>query len=110
MIIQEEKWRSCESCGSHIERVQEKEYGCDTCRKHINENYGQEREYLRLVVFAKTDNSGAKDYQFCSWKCVFKKLRTLKTDYFVSLPYLHFDSNIKGQRASDFLKCLKVSK
>lgn len=86
-------------------RVFDDVYGCDNCRKEID--FNKEDPYLDLTVFHHEEVS--EHFVFCSWKCVLEKLPSLKTDYFISLPFLHFDATQKGIRAKDFLQLLKTS-
>jgi len=87
--------------------IQSESYGCDTCKTSISLlTKNDEHEYLDITVFHRVE-SGTTHYQCCSWVCVFKKLKTLKTDYFISLPFLKFDTTVKGQTARDFFKCLR---
>lgn len=49
--------------------------------------------------------------QFCCWQCVIEMLPKLKTDYFISLPFLHFDEeSTAGVRAQDFFKAISKFK
>lgn len=104
MLIQDNKYRVCDSCRArHL--ISERIYGCDTCKKVIDMNQ-PEREYLSATVFSHT--KGNADIHACSWVCMMKALRKVKTDYFVSPPFLHYDKSAsKGMRASDFFKLLK---
>lgn len=61
---------------------------------------------LTMTVFHK-DGSAAEHMHFCSWKCCVKALRKVKTDYFISLPFLHYDGSQKGLGAQDFFALLK---
>ena len=88
-------------------------YGCDECKKPINRaELGPKgsRQYLQAQVFSRHDRDGAKSLEFCSWKCCLKGLSKAKTDYFVSLPYLHYDETQKGIRSSDFFAAVKAFK
>jgi hypothetical protein len=71
-------------------------YTCDECGKVINE------QRLTAVVFQKDEVDGSQSIDCCSWRCLLRKLATVDTDYFVVLPYLHFDDVPEGQRVSDF--------
>jgi hypothetical protein len=88
MIIKSREYKVCETCG-HRELVADEVYGCDQCGKEC----GKEDDSLRIRVFLKNeeDNSSTEHYQFCSWICVFRKLRDLQSNYFIELPYLSFD-------------------
>ena len=103
MQLQECQYSVCKSCNQRVKRIREEVYGCDHCKKEIDMNEPQ-REYLEATVFMRNDQT--YQMQFCSWKCCLTKLKTVKSDYFISLPYLHYgDSNIL---AKDFFKLVKV--
>lgn len=101
-IIKKGERTECGECHRTIS-VTNDVYGCDTCEKQIDENA------LRVFVFSHK-GSGASEYRFCSWACVLKKLKTLKSDYFIDLPFLHFDTATKGQHARDFFAAIKAFK
>lgn len=77
-------------------RISDEVYGCDECRTEID----REKSYLEATIFQQEGDSEHR--QYCSWKCVVKNLRKVKSDYFVSLPFLHYDQKQKGLRAKDF--------
>lgn len=92
MLIQEAKYSTCGECGRHKSTVQEEIYGCDNCRKEIQRNLkANKRQHLQLTVFHDPANSSSQHLEFCSWKCVIAYLPKIKSNYFVSLPYMHFD-------------------
>lgn len=85
-------------------------YGCDECKKEFGED-----NRLEITVFyndknlRKLRNTASEDtdrHQFCSWKCVGKFMPKVKCDYFVSLPYLHYDAQTPGTTVKDFLKLI----
>ena len=105
MIIKEQKFKVCKECGDR-ELIKDEEYGCDTCKTNIDYLSGsKEREYMEITVFHYGDKTDR--YQFCSWACMFEKLKNIKTDYFVSLPYLKFDSNVKSLGVEGFWAAIK---
>ena len=104
MLIKEQKYRTCKSCQAR-HSIGEEVYGCDTCRKEIDLNK-KGVEYLDATVF-RHNGEAAKHMQFCSWKCAMKSLRKVKSDYFISLPFLQYDSSSAGLRAHDFFALLK---
>lgn len=91
------------------QRVSDEVYGCDCCKKTITQG-----ETLDIDVFfndaakykkqEETYGGSADKYNFCSWECVIKKLSKIKTDYFISLPFLRYDNPKDGRGAKDFLK------
>ena len=107
MKIRDSVWKKCVQCGSRLEELQNEAYGCDLCQKPINlYDADKDRNYLMLTVFFN-GNKEAVHKHYCSWVCCLKELRKIKTDYFVSLPYLHYDEKAVGMKAADFLKCIK---
>lgn len=103
-IIKETVFETCGACQQR-RRVADEVRGCDVCKKVFGDN----DPYLPLGVFNK-DDRGSAQLDCCSWDCVFKVLPTIESDYFVSLPYLHYDyDTAKGQRASDFFAALQVA-
>ena len=108
MKIKEAVWKECGECGKRREQVSEEVWGCDHCKKTINpfELKENARQYLDFSVFYKTKES--VHHQVCSWACFAKLIKKIKTDHFISLPFMTFDGpNIKGIMAKDFLKILK---
>lgn len=105
MIIKEREYKTCPECGSK-ELVEEAVFGCDNCEKPIDFNKSEkEREYLHITVFYH-EKEGTDSLHLCSWKCVFQKLRTLKTDSFIDLPYLSFDMANREMRVEGFWEAL----
>lgn len=76
-------------------------YGCDQCKKEIQVH--NDPTVLEIAIFHNTKESERK--QFCSWKCVFKFIPKVKSDYFLSLPFVHFDQKTRG--IDELLKFLK---
>jgi hypothetical protein len=100
-IIKEAEFATCGECGSR-RRVADEVRGCDVCKKV----FADEEPYLSADIFRK-DTNGAERLDCCSWICAFNGLRSIETDYFVSLPYLHYDEDTPvGQRAIDFFEAL----
>lgn len=108
MIIKKQEFKVCKECGDK-KLVKNEEYGCDTCKTNIDYlSGGEDREYLEVTVFH--NNGETERLQFCSWACVLDKLKTLKTDYFISLPYLMFDSSVKSLGVEGFWAAIKEIK
>src|SRR3990167_5642438 len=103
---------TCRLCNhTKSKLILEESYGCDWCEKpiddlieagHKNTKYS---EYLSITVFS--NHTESKSYEFCSWKCVFAKLRTIKCNYFVSLPYVTYEKTTPGQTPEDLFRCLR---
>lgn len=108
MIIKEAKYRKVKRIVEEL--ISDDVYGCDQCKKEMLD-IGK----LSIDVFfhdekiKKQNKGGADKYDFCSWKCVIKFLSTIKTDYFISLPFLHYDekNTTKGTSAKDFFDLFK---
>lgn len=102
-VVKEAVFETCDHCKSR-KRVAEEVRGCDVCKSV----FGKDGASLNFSVF-KHDQSYADQVDCCSWKCVFQALQTVESDYFVSLPYLHYDANDtpEGARAEDFFAALK---
>ena len=83
------------------ERVSQDVYGCDNCKKVIDFNL-KDVESLEATVFKHAGNTESNRLEFCSWKCCIVRLRKVKTDYFISLPFLSFDNKQNGLKAKDF--------
>ena len=107
MKIKEATYKACQTC-DHKTRETDEEYGCDECRKPIDYG-GEQRQYLRVNIFHH-GSSPSTELHLCSWKCAMKALKKVKSDYFVSLPYLHYDERQKGIRANDFFDAIKAFK
>ena len=106
MIIKKQEFKVCKECGDK-KLVKDEEYGCDVCKTNIDYlSGGDDREFLEIQVFYDEDDRVSR-FQLCSWACVFEKLKTVKTDYFISLPYLMFDSNIKSLGVEGFWAAIK---
>ena len=109
MIVKKAKYKKVRKLVT--ERVSDDVYGCDHCKKEFKKGENN----LEITVFftnsklKKQNEGGDTDrYQFCSWDCVCTFLPTIKCDYFISLPFLHFDKQSKGTTAQDFFKLLTI--
>ena len=109
MKLKDAKYKVCKECGSRKEVISDDKYGCDQCKKEINfySEGKSHNDFLDIKVFHH-NNDPTEEFQFCSWKCVFKFLPTIKTNYFVTLPYLHYEDDVMpGQGIKGFLKEIK---
>ena len=104
----------CPTCNSHIKTLEEEQYGCDCCKKVIDledNKYGnRESPHLSVTVFYKEDHDKTDHLEFCSWKCLYLKLKEYKdrTDIsFIAFPYLSFERDIKDKYCGDFFECIK---
>lgn len=73
-------------------------HGCDECGSVIDE-YPNPDNRLDLTVFRHVDDCETESHHFCSWECVLKFLPKIKTDYFVDLPMMYYDTP-KGSKRS----------
>jgi len=100
----------CMECGN-IKEYEEREFFCDYCDNEINNKNIEQHNMLEISVFFKYNDIDNDDntinYQFCSWKCVIEKLKTIECDYFISLPELIYEPTKEGLKAKDFLELLK---
>ena len=106
MIIKQRKWKQCPECKSRS-LLSEEVYGCDNCRKPIDfDKPDKEKEYLRLTVFYHYRDE-TDDLEFCSWECVFERLKELKTDSFIDLPYISFEMKNPKMGIEAFWKAIR---
>lgn len=76
--------------------------GCDNCRSVID--FQENGTYLHITVFS---HSGESFYMhFCGWRCCLEKTKSVSTDFFIALPYLHYDDCGDGMGAKDFWKAV----
>jgi hypothetical protein len=109
MKIKEAVNESCGECGRYKKEVSPDVYGCDNCRKEIQRNLAAgKRQNLQMTVFRNPHNSDSQNLEFCSWKCVLAYLPKIRCNYFVNLPYLHFDAGypreMTGKALIDLLR------
>ena len=99
MIIKEAEYSECEACGNR-HRIACRQLVCDICGNHINEEcFGG--DVLEITTFPADRYSDSMDMHFCSWKCVFKALPNISTDYFIDLPC------ITAERLEEFKAAFK---
>lgn len=111
MIVKKAKYKNVKQ--SVRKQVSPDIFGCDECTKEL----GEEDDKLEITVFYN-DRKLAKNkigddtdkYQFCCWECMGKFLPKIKCDYFISLPFLHYDTKTKGTTAKDFIKLVNRKK
>lgn len=104
MLLRERKYNKCTTCNHSTTLIHDEAYGCDECFKEIDMSK-PESDYLQGSVHHHDKEVEWRHY--CSWKCALKNLRKAKTDYFISLPLLSFDSKKKGMQAKDFFALMK---
>lgn len=105
MKLTERIFERCKKCKQTTKCIREESFGCDGCKAVIDMNK-PDRDYLQATVFTHSDKT--THLQFCSWKCCIKKLKAVKTDYFISLPFISFDTKNPRMHAREFFKLLKV--
>jgi hypothetical protein len=113
MKLRDEKWNECTACHRRTTIAQEESYGCDECKKPIDDQLNSKntrhRDFLEVKIFRHVETTGHADrLHFCSWDCVFKYLPKIKTDYFVEMPFLNYEAGWKGTTAKDFFKALRA--
>jgi hypothetical protein len=96
MIIKEAKYNEVLITQSRC--VEEAVYGCDECGVEITD-YPNEESRLEVTVF-HSDSEDIDHLHFCSWDCVLKFIPKIDTDYFVSLPFILFDSAKNSPRSA----------
>lgn len=105
MKIKDRVYEICDKCGNNINLLQNEVWGCDNCGKEFDESHCR----LNATIFYKQKEEDT--LEFCSWKCAIEKLKTIKTDNFIDLPYLAFDDlegfYQDGSLAKDFFELLK---
>lgn len=106
MLLKESVREDCTKCGHYIREISPEQHGCDKCKKPIVPFGNDER--LDVAVFHSGDST--KHFYFCSWECVFKFVKTVKSDHFFTLPYVSINNKIPGRRASDFWKIVRKLK
>src|SRR3990167_1591003 len=96
MLIRKRIPKKCRLCENVIGTLQDDSYGCDGCGKSIDDLLASKDtnrcDHLRLDIFFR--HKETQHLQFCSWRCVVKRLQTIRSDYFVSLPFLHFERDV----------------
>jgi len=96
---------TCKKCGSR-RQVKAEIIGCDGCGKPIDLG-DPDRETLQAGVFHRSEKEDTGRLYFCSWQCALAALSKVRTDSFISLPYLSYDHTVPGTRASDFWRIVK---
>ena len=96
----------CECCGN-TKNYEVEEYFCDFCNELIAVKDKSKYNMLDITIFCNDHNIEPYDLVFCSWKCLMKKLKTIKNDGFISLPNLIYVKHEDGITAKDFFKLLK---
>ena len=76
-------------------------FGCDNCKKEVLKGR------LEITIFYSRKEE-TEHLHFCCWKCVLEYLPKIKSNDFVTLPYLSYDrEEIEGCMASDFIELTK---
>ena len=89
--------------------VSQEVHGCDQCKSVIDE-YPNEDMRLECKIFFNDHGKQTTVLHFCSWDCVLKHIPKLKTDYFVTLPHLYFDTRKESKMgANQLINLLKTA-
>lgn len=109
MKIKEAVNESCGECGRYKKEISPDTYGCDNCRKEIQRTLAAgKRQHLQLTVFCQGRDVSSEHLEFCSWECVLAYLPKIKCNYFVNLPYLHFDAGYpKEMTGKELIRLLR---
>jgi hypothetical protein len=102
MIIEDKQWQECPTC-HRKNLLRDYVYGCDNCGKEIDLNF--QDEYLLATNFHHDGEH--QDLIFCSWQCFFAKLRALRIDCFLKMPYLSADISAEGLTIRNFWQAVK---
>ena len=104
LIKEESRCDKCDNITDHKKHA----YFCDGCDKLLIDEYQNRDDAEDFINITIHNKSGpAIRHEYCSWKCCLKHLRTLDSDYFISMPFLQYDNVSDGTRASDFFALLK---
>ena len=101
MILKEAVHQNCSKCGRLEKEINPEQLGCDFCTTPIVP-YGND-ERLDVTVFHE-EGKEPQYFYFCSWHCVFRFTKTIKTTYFFTLPYVSMGNKIVGRRGKDYFK------
>jgi hypothetical protein len=88
--------------------VSEEVRGCDECKKSIKSQLTK-GGLLEITIFRH--NRDTESLHFCSWDCTLTHLPKLKSDYFITLPYIYCDEK-KGSKSGfdQLIKLISLSK
>lgn len=100
MIIKERKYSTCSKCKAR-KFLSDEMYGCDICKKQIDLN--NHTSYLSVDAFQNDGNT--QHHHLCSWECVLNLISEVKSDYFVTLPYIYCDGTRPNRL--DFFKAMR---
>ena len=98
----------CETCKQVTKVISSDRYSCDECGALMHLDTKGEQDFLDLTVFH--NKKPTRTIQCCSWECILKKVRRVRTDYFISLPFILFDGKVDGCRAKDFFAAINKAK
>lgn len=77
--------------------VSEAVYGCDECHKKIEIGGSG----LEMNVFH--NDKDIETLNFCSWDCVLRHIPKIKSDNFMSLPFVQFDKRANSKMSANRL-------
>jgi hypothetical protein len=105
MIVKEAVYKKKKITKFECTLISDVVYGCDECKAEIIE-YPNEDNRLEITIYNNNDTNN--NLHFCSWGCVLKYIPKLKSDYFATLPYIHFSTNKRNY--NELVKILKGKK
>lgn len=107
MLLKKAKYKKVKVWSNKL--ISDEIYGCDNCNKVIEE-YPNEVARLTIDVWDKENDSNVFNYHFCSWKCLLKFIPSIKSEYFATMPYLHYNEGIWDRTATELINIIKVLK
>ena len=99
MIIKKAEYQRCSKCGRG-KQISDDVFRCDNCKKEFLKGR------LNVTIFHSREGE-AEHIHFCCWKCVLEYLPKIKSNDFVTLPFLSYSGEeIEGCMASDLIELI----
>jgi len=95
------KKKTCSKCGD-TRYTQWDTFLCDNCKVVIKSG-----EKLDVPVWIKQDGEHPKEYHFCSWPCLLRKISKVRCGYFLDLPHLMYSDKKEKGNAKEFWKAIR---
>ncbi len=100
MLIRKAKYKKVRVWQNQM--VSQEVHGCDECKNEIDD-FPNEEPRLCIDIYAKDGEHSHQSLHFCSWDCVLIYFPKVKSNYFITLPYIHFDINHKSKKSAQYL-------